>query len=184
MTALRRATSSSFILKRSYNRREVPGTLKSARHLNRQNQGNLERIAMTYRRERAGSFIREELTLMLQTEIDDPGLAPLVITDVDVTKDRRIARVYVAAYTGEEDLQEGLKALARAKAVMRSRIAEGLQWPFAPDLEFRPDRSIQHGQRIDEILAQLERERLERGAGSAVQAPAAEEDEESSDASA
>ncbi len=147
-------------------------------------RGTVERIAMTYRRERAGSFIREELTLMLQTEIDDPGLVPLVITDVDVTKDRRIARVYVAAYTGEEDLQEGLKALARAKAVMRSRIAEGLQWPFAPDLDFRPDRSIQHGQRIDEILAQLERERLERGAGSAAQAPAAEEDDESSDASA
>ena len=121
---------------------------------------------------------------MLQTEIDDPGLVPLVITDVDVTKDRRIARVYVAAYTGEEDLQEGLKALARAKSVMRSRIAEALQWPFAPDLEFRPDRSIQHGQRVDEILAQLERERLERDAESAAQAPSADEDDESGDASA
>jgi ribosome-binding factor A len=147
-------------------------------------RGTVERIVMTYRRERAGSFIREELTLMLQTEIDDPSLAALVITDVDVTKDRRIARVYVAAYTGEEDLQEGLKALARAKAVMRSRIAEGLQWPFAPDIEFRPDRSIQHGQRIDEILAQLERERLERDAGSAAQATTTDQDDGGSDASA
>jgi ribosome-binding factor A len=140
---------------------------------------------MTYRRERAGSFIREELTLMLQTEIDDPGLVPLVITDVDVTKDRRIARVYVAAYSGEEDLQEGLKSLAKAKPVMRSRIAEALQWPFAPELEFRPDRSIQHGQRVDEILAQLERERLEREGAESQDAEDATTDEsgESSDAS-
>ncbi len=100
---------------------------------------------------------------MLQTETADPHLAMVTITDVDVTKDRRIARVYVGTYSGDEDaLQEGLAALERAKPYLRGKIAELLRWPFAPELEFRPDRSMQYGQRIDSILAQLEQERIER----------------------
>ncbi|MBC7234309.1 MAG: 30S ribosome-binding factor RbfA [Chloroflexi bacterium] len=117
---------------------------------------------MSHRRERANSFIQEELSLLLQTELNDPRLAPLLITAVDVTADRRIARVYVAALSGEEDLQEGLKGLERAKPFLRRKLGEILGWRFTPELEFRPDRSLQHGQRIEAILAELERERAAR----------------------
>ena len=49
----------------------------------------------------------------------DPRVGPMTITSVALTRDRRIARVYVACYSGEDDLSEGLKGLESAKDFLR-----------------------------------------------------------------
>lgn len=115
----------------------------------------------TYRRERANSFIMEELTLLLRDAVRDPAVQALTITEVDLTKDRRVARVYVACYSGEEDLQEGLKGLERAKGFLRHGLAEVLHWRFTPELEFRVDRSWQYGARLEELFAKIAEERAQ-----------------------
>ena len=116
-------------------------------------------MTMPYRRERAESFIQEELTLILREQVKDPRVQPLTITGVDLTPDRRIARVYVACYEGEDVLQEALEGLERAKGFLRSCLAESLHWRFTPQLDFRVDRSWEYGERIEELLKKLEMER-------------------------
>ena len=108
-----------------------------------------------YRRERAGGFILEELTLLLRNAVRDPRVVPITITDVELTADRRIARVYVACYDGEEALQEGLAGLESAKPFLRQRLGRVLHWRFTPEIEFRVDNSWQYGQRIDAILKDI-----------------------------
>ena len=114
---------------------------------------------LSYRRERANSFILEELTLLLQNEVQDPAVSLLTVTGVDLTPDRRIARVYVACYSGEDELQEGLTGLERAKDFLRHGLSQVLHWRFTPRLYFKPDRSWQYGARIDELFRKLESER-------------------------
>ena len=113
---------------------------------------------MPYRRERAGSFIKEEITLLLQRVLNDPRTQSLIVTDVDLTQDRRVARVYVACYTGEKDLEQGLEGLENAKRFLRRELAEGLQWRFTPELEFRADHSWENGQRMEELFEQVTQE--------------------------
>ncbi|MCD6519845.1 MAG: 30S ribosome-binding factor RbfA [Anaerolineae bacterium] len=113
---------------------------------------------MPYRRERGNSFIKEELTLLLRNAVRDPRVAPLTITDVELTPDRRIARVYVACYEGEEALQEGLKGLESAKGFLRREIGRVLRWRFTPELEFRVDRSWEYGAKIDALLEKIRQE--------------------------
>ena len=113
---------------------------------------------MPYRRERAGNFIQEELTLLLQRVVNDPRTQSLFITGVDLTRDRRVARVYVACYTGKEDLEQGLKGLESAKRFLKRELAGVLQWRFTPDLEFRVDHSWENGHRIEELFEQIEQE--------------------------
>ena len=113
---------------------------------------------MPYRRERGDSFIKEELTLLLRNAVRDPRVAPLTITDVELTPDRRIARVYVACYEGEEALQEGLKGLESAKGFLRREIGRVLRWRFTPELEFRVDRSWEYGAKIDALLEKIRQE--------------------------
>jgi len=108
-----------------------------------------------YRRERAGGFIQEELTLLLRNAVRDPRVAPITITDVELTEDRRIARVYVACYDGEEALKGGLEGLESAKPFLRQRLSQVLHWRFAPEIEFRLDRSWEYGQRIDSLLKEI-----------------------------
>ncbi len=113
---------------------------------------------MLHRRERAESFIQRELTLLLRDRVRDPRVEALTVTDVELTQDRRLARVYVACYESEERLQEGLKGLASAQGLLRRELAARLHWRFTPELEFRPDRSWQYGERIDRLFDQIAEE--------------------------
>lgn len=111
-----------------------------------------------FRRERANSFILEELTLLLRDAVEDPEAQELSVTDVDLTRDRRVARVYVACYSGEEALKQGLAGLERAKGFLRHRLSEVLHWPFTPEIEFRVDRSWERGARIEELFKEIAEE--------------------------
>jgi len=117
---------------------------------------------LQYRRERAEQFILEELSLILQNEVADPRVAPLTVTAVSLTKDRRIAKIYVTCYSGEEDLQAGLAGLESAKGYLRSRLSELLAWRFTPELLFVPDRTWQKAARIEQLFQEIERERAAR----------------------
>ncbi|MHB0856518.1 MAG: 30S ribosome-binding factor RbfA [Anaerolineae bacterium] len=112
----------------------------------------------TFRKERANSYIQEQITLLLRKDVRDPRVESLVVTGVDLTPDRRIARVYVTAYAGEEALQEGLAGLESAKSFLRSRVGQTLHWRFTPELEFRVDRSWAYGEKIDSLLRDLQPE--------------------------
>ncbi len=114
---------------------------------------------MLHRRERAESFIQRELTLLLRDRVRDPRVTALTVTDVELTQDRRIARVYVACYEGEEPLQEGLEGLTSAHGLLRRELAQRLHWRFTPVLEFRPDRSWQYGEHMDDLFDQIAEER-------------------------
>jgi len=117
---------------------------------------------LTHRKERAETFIREELALMLQNEVKDPRVAPLIVSEVSLTKDRRLARIYVSCYAGEEALQEGMEGLRSAQGFLRSRLGQLLHWRFTPELEFLADRSWEYGAKIDKLFEQLEQERATR----------------------
>ncbi len=112
----------------------------------------------SHRIERANSFILQELTLALRNQARDPRVEPLTLTEVRLTADRRMARVYVACYSGDAALEEGLVALEAAKGFLRSHLAQHLHWRFTPDIEFRADHSWEQGARIDALLEQIAQE--------------------------
>mgnify|MGYP000912052210 CR=1 FL=1 len=118
-----------------------------------------------YRRERADDFIREQFTLLMRDQVHDPRVQNLIITDVDLTQDRRIARVYVACYEGEEALKRGLEGLESAKSFFRRALSQLLTWRFVPEVEFRVDRSWQYGSRIDALLREVQAREAELNRG-------------------
>ncbi|MHB1317284.1 MAG: 30S ribosome-binding factor RbfA [Anaerolineae bacterium] len=118
---------------------------------------------MPNRKERADSFIQQELTVILRDKVRDPRVDSLTITEVSLTKDRRVARVYVASFEDEETLNEGLKGLESAKGVLRRELARLLHWPWTPELLFRIDHSWQYGEHMDQLIEQVREERERKG---------------------
>lgn len=118
---------------------------------------------MPNRKERADSFIQQELTVILRDKVRDPRVDSLTITEVSLTKDRRVARVYVASFEDEETLNEGLKGLESAKGVLRRELAQLLHWPWTPELLFRIDHSWQYGERMDQLIERVREERERKG---------------------
>lgn len=93
--------------------------------------------------------------MLLMQEVRDPRLANLTVTDVDITPDLMLARIYFTVLGEKGEEQEAVAALERAKGFLRTQLAGRVQLRFMPDLIFELDKSTQYGQRIDELLRQI-----------------------------
>ncbi|MGC8874725.1 MAG: 30S ribosome-binding factor RbfA [Chloroflexia bacterium] len=111
------------------------------------------------------SLILQELSLLLQRETKDPGIGFVTLTDVEVSPDLRAARVYFSVLGDEQAVRESQQALERASGFLRHELAQRLTLRFVPELHFVRDRSIERGQRIRELLREIEEERKPSGEG-------------------
>lgn len=93
---------------------------------------------------------RTALASLLLTEVADPRLALITVTEVEVSKDRSVANVYVTASSSRyEEVNAGL---ASAKGRLRSLLGAQLGWRVTPDLRFFIDQGVDHAQSITAAL--------------------------------
>jgi ribosome-binding factor A len=104
---------------------------------------------------RVGEKIREELSLLLLRKVNDPGLAPVTVTEVSVTTDLRIAHVNYSALVAKEQRPAVAKALRRSSGFLRRELGHLLGLRYAPELQFHYDDSFDRGARIDAILRDI-----------------------------
>jgi ribosome-binding factor A len=115
---------------------------------------------MTSRRQRRVSeLIHRELSTLLLLEVRDPRLADITITDVDVTPDLLVARVYYSVLGDSDQAKEALTGLESASGFLRTQLAGRVSLRFVPELFFELDQSAEHGRRIDQLLDQINQNR-------------------------
>lgn len=93
------------------------------------------------RRQRVTEQIREELTELIEYEMDDPRVDGVSVTDVHIAPDGRKARVMVAipAAAVRESV---LAALDNARPYLRTQVAQRLALHRTPDLQFELDAAV------------------------------------------
>jgi len=104
------------------------------------------------------SLLYREISLIIQQEFNDPKLGFVTVSDVKVSADLSSAKVYVSFLGKEERNKAGLKVLNNAKGYVRSLCAKKVKLHTVPKLHFVLDESLQTAQRIDSIIAKLEKE--------------------------
>ncbi|HWC05199.1 MAG TPA: 30S ribosome-binding factor RbfA [Methylomirabilota bacterium] len=110
------------------------------------------------RLQRVNQLIREEISHLVQRELKDPRLGFVTVTEVDVAKDLRTAKVYVSVLGSEAELRATLAALESARGFMRNWLAPRLRLRAIPHLTFHPDRSMAHAAHIQTVLEELRTE--------------------------
>ena len=93
---------------------------------------------------------REKIATILRQEISDPRLADVTVTGCEVSVDRSLCKVYVAAPPGTSE--EVLAGLESAKGRIRSLLGRSLTWRVTPELFFVIDTSTDQAMRITEAL--------------------------------
>jgi ribosome-binding factor A len=111
-----------------------------------------------YRVGRVGEQIKKEISQMIQMELKDPRIGFITVTGVEVTGDLSLARVYLSILGSEEEREETLRSLARAKGFIRSELGRRIRLRHTPDIEFRFDNSVEYGSRIAHLLHEINRE--------------------------
>ncbi|MDR2492240.1 MAG: 30S ribosome-binding factor RbfA [Coriobacteriales bacterium] len=93
---------------------------------------------------------RAAFASLLLTEVSDPRLAMLTVTSVEVSRDRSVADIYIAADPSRYD--EALAGLGSAKGRLRSLLGRELGWRVTPELRFFIDEGVDHAFAISEAL--------------------------------
>lgn len=108
------------------------------------------------RSERVAEAIREEVARFLGESAKDPRIKGLVtVTGVDVTPDKRRARIFVSVMGSDEDRASTMTGLESLAGHLRGRIGRALRLRLAPELEFRADASVERAARIETLLSQI-----------------------------
>lgn len=90
---------------------------------------------------------------MLAGELKDPRIAGMVtVTEVRVSPDMKLARIYVSVLGSEVEQNSTMKGLEAAAGFVRHELAERLRLRRAPEMLFLLDQSEEYGQRIDRLL--------------------------------
>ena len=126
----------------------------------------------TRRVERINDLLRSELSELIGRTMKDPRLAGLVsITEVETTSDLRHAKVFVSVFGSEEERQSSLSALRNASGFLRREVAQRIVLRHMPELDFRLDSSLEHGDRILRLLRQVADEETAAGPAKAPPKP-------------
>lgn len=105
------------------------------------------------RSQRLSILLREEVADIVMRRVKDPRLGFVTVTDVEMSEDLKTAWIYVSVYEGDKDLT--MEVLNSAKGLIRSEISRRIKVKFIPAIEFRIDKSIEQGDRIDRLLKEI-----------------------------
>lgn len=108
---------------------------------------------MSRRLERLNEQIRREVSEILRTEVKDPRVGLVTVTEARVSSDLSYARIYVRPLGGEADeLIEGLRA---AMPYIRRELGKRLSIRHIPELRFESDRALEHALHIEKLLSEV-----------------------------
>jgi ribosome-binding factor A len=107
------------------------------------------------RLDRVNQLIKEEISTLLQRELKDPRLGFVTVTDVETSNDLRMAKVFVSVLGDERQWAASLAALTSARGFVRNWLRRNLALRVTPEIDFRPDRSMEHAAKIQSLLKQV-----------------------------
>ncbi|RLQ95702.1 30S ribosome-binding factor RbfA [Falsibacillus albus] len=107
---------------------------------------------MSHRTNRVGEQMKKELGDIIGRKIKDPRIGFVTVTDVEVSGDLQQAKVYITVLGDDDQKENTLKGLAKAKGFIRSEIGQRIRLRKTPELIFEFDESIDYGNRIESLL--------------------------------
>lgn len=107
------------------------------------------------RADRVSGLIQEVLSDLLKKDIHDPRLKMATITNVKMSRDLKLARVYFSIFGDSSKAQAAADGFESARGFIKRSIASKLSLRYMPDLKFFYDESFDYGSHIDELLRKI-----------------------------
>ena len=112
----------------------------------------------TQRALRVSQSIKRELSEIIKRDLEDPRIAGIVsITDVECPPDCRAAKVFVSVFGAEDEQSNTMQALNEHLGFIRGEICRRLHLRFAPEIQFKLDRSLERGARVSDLINKISR---------------------------
>ena len=116
---------------------------------------------MEYKRsDRVADQLQREIADLVFRRVKDPRVAGVTITDVDVTPDLHLAKIYycVMGPPSEDEKHNVAQGLEKARGFIRQQLGKRLRMRYLPQIEFHYDNSFDYGDKMDRLLKELEQD--------------------------
>jgi len=103
--------------------------------------------------------VQREVNDILKKRVRDPRVQDVNITDVRVTGDLQQATIYYSILSDKaSDIEKAQAGLEKAAGLIRKELGQRFTLYKTPELSFARDESVAYGNRIDELLRDLNKE--------------------------
>jgi ribosome-binding factor A len=103
---------------------------------------------------RVGELLREILASILLERVSNPRLQELTITEVEMSPDLKVARIYYAGRQGT-DPEDLMMALDKALGFIKQEVAREHILRTMPEFVFLPDETLDKAARMEELFESL-----------------------------
>jgi ribosome-binding factor A len=117
----------------------------------------MENRTQKHLRARRSEALREEITTLVEGELEDPRIGLVTVNEVVLTADGKLARVFIEVAGSDKEVEESLEGLSASRGYIRHALTANLGLRHAPELLFVLDNSQQYGSRVDELLKRIEK---------------------------
>ena len=107
------------------------------------------------RKHRVAEELKRELGILITTEVKDPRVRLVAITDVEVSQDLKHAKVFIGSFdvtAATEDPSEALEGLRAARGFLKRALGKRLRLRSMPELRFIEDHTERDAQKMDRLI--------------------------------
>ncbi len=117
---------------------------------------------MSIRTERVAQLIKQQISETLTRDIETEGYGLLTVTDVMVTPDLRIAKVYVSHFHSGKSDEDVLGFLDEHARAIRMAVGKSVRLKFTPELRFYIDQTLDKVERLEELFRKIHEDEDQR----------------------
>lgn len=113
---------------------------------------------MSVRAEKVASLVKEEVSTLFQREFNMSEYGLMTVTDVRMSPDLKIAKIYVSVFGDAARKEKTLLLLEEQKGYVRSFLGHRIRLKFTPSISFYLDETLDEVMKIEGILQKIHRQ--------------------------
>ena len=102
--------------------------------------------------------MRHILGNLFISEVFIPEAGLLTVTNVAITDDLKLAKIYLSFLENKKPIKDILKILKSKQNIIRHQMGLKLTLKYIPQLQFYYDDAIEHAQRINNIIQKIRKD--------------------------
>jgi ribosome-binding factor A len=117
---------------------------------------------VSVRTEKVASVVKEEISLIFQRNFSMEEFGFMTVTDVRMSPDLKIAKIYVSVFGDADRKKKTLAMLEVQKSFIRSALGHNIRIKFTPTIVFYLDESIERAMNLETIFKKIHKEEESR----------------------
>jgi ribosome-binding factor A len=117
---------------------------------------------MNLRLRRVSELVKREVSEIVRRDVPSGNVGLITVTGAEVASDLKTARVYFSMIGPKSNRGAAMALLQRQRAHIQHELGERIVLKYLPHLEFVYDDSLERGDRLLQIMEEIDKEKQEK----------------------